>query len=204
MDLLVLDPFARDQLIQERRANGLDRWDEAWDGVYVLMPNPNVEHQKIAAGLVIAFGIVVKLPGLGEVFNGVNVSDREEGWTHNYRCPDVAIYLRENPARDCGPHWFGGPDLAVEIASPDDRAREKLGFYSKVGVRELLLIDRDPWALELYKLRRNKLALVGKSDLERPSVLASDVVPLSFRLVAGAARPGIEVIHADGVQRWIV
>ena len=26
---------------------------------------------------------------------------------------------------------------------------------------------------------------------------------VAFRLIAGEARPGIEVIHTDGVQKWI-
>ena len=30
------------------------------------------------------------------------------------------------------------------------------------------------------------------------------VVPASFRLVHGDARPTVEVAHRDGVQRWLV
>ena len=109
---------------------------------------------------------MVDWPRLGKVYQGVNVSDRDDDWTKNFRCPDVAVYLTGNPAVAKGAYWHGGPDFAVEILSPDDRSREKLDFYARVGVRELLLIDRDPWALELYRRNGAEWALAGRSTLE--------------------------------------
>src|SRR5262249_53526472 len=132
------------------------------------------------------------------------VSDRKENWKENYRIPDVAVFLPGNAAEDCDTHWYGGPDFASEIASPDDRSREKLGFYSKVGVRELLLIDRDPWSLELYQARRGKLVQTGRSTVDQPKVLVSKVVPLTFCLRAGEDRPLIEIKHKDSGQCWVV
>jgi Uma2 family endonuclease len=204
MSLIVQDQNVRDRIIRERRERGLDREDEVWDGVYLLMPDPNVEHQHIRGRLTAFLMTAVELPGLGIVYPGLNVSDRADDWTKNYRCPDVAVYLNGNPAVNCGTHYLGGPDFAVEIISPDDRSREKLGFYARVGVRELLLIDRDPWALELYKRRKAKLARTGRSTPEQPKRLASAVLPLSFRLQPGEPRPQIEVVHSDGRQRWLV
>ena len=101
---------------------------------------------------------------LGKVMAGVNVSDREHGWKKNYRCPDVVVFLNHTKAVDCDTFWFGGPDFAVEIASPGDRSREKLEFYAKVGTRELLLVDRKPWSLELYRLDGEKLCPRRKVD----------------------------------------
>ena len=80
-----------------------------------------------------------------EFFPGCNVSDQPERWKRNYRCPDVAVFLPGNPAEDRGTHWYGGPDFAAEVHSRFDRSRKKFGFYAKVGVRELLLVDRHPW-----------------------------------------------------------
>ena len=88
--------------------------------------------------------------------------------------------------------------------SPHDRSREKFDFYGSVATRELLIVDRYPWALELYRLREGELRLVGASTTERSDVLSSEVLPLSWRLVAGPRRPQIEVVHADRRQRWIV
>ena len=74
----------------------------------------------------------------------------------------------------------------------------------QVGVRELLLVDRDPWVLELYRLDDGRLKITGRSTLERPDVLPSNVLPVAFRLIPGDERPGIKVMHVDGVQKWIV
>ena len=135
---------------------------------------------------------------------GANITDLEEGWTHNYRCPDVVVFLKEGRAIDRGTHFLGGPDFAVEIVSEFDRSREKLPFYARVGVRELLLVDRDPWVLELFRLQEDRLMPVGRSTLESPDVLASTVLPLSFGLVPGEARPKIALAHEDGIARWVL
>ena len=99
-------------------------------------------------------------------------------------------------------HWVGGPDFAVEIVSPGDRSREKLDFYAKVGTRELLLVDRKPWSLELFRLDGEKLVRVGKSTLAKPEWLTSEVVPLKWRIVAGKSRPEIEAVHRTSRKKW--
>ena len=204
MTMVILDRTAAGKLIRQRRAAGNDRWDEVWDGVYILTPNPNIEHQDIATGLSAIFRITIDWAELGKVYQGVNVSDRQDDWTQNYRCPDVAVYLKENRAEPRGAYWLGGPDFAVEIVSPDDRSREKLDFYAKVGVQELLLIDREPWGIELYQRREMDWVLTETSAPDRPELVTSAVLPLRFRLVLGPSRPSIEVLHEDGVQRWSV
>ena len=204
MTMVVLDRLAAGKILHQRRESGNDRWDEVWDGVYMLMPNPNIEHQDIATALSAVLWAVIGLPGRGKVYQGVNVSDRLDDWTKNYRCPDVAVYLEGNPAEAKGAFWYGGPDFAVEIVSPDDRARDKLGFYAAVGVRELLLLDRDPWTLELFRRQGPEWVLAGTSRPDQPEVLASEVVPLRFRLLPGDPRPLIEVTRADGSQTWTV
>lgn len=205
MTMVVLDPFIARQYLDQRRASGNDRWDEVWDGVYMLTPNPNIEHQEIAGRLMmLVLGPLVEMPGLGHVYQGVNVSDRRDDWTRNYRCPDVAVYLEGNPAEPMGTYWLGGPDFAVEIVSADDRSRDKLGFYASVGVRELLLVDREPWALELHRLEGGRLGLVGTSRPGGPDWLESGTLPVRFRLTAGEGRPRIAVERVGGPERWLV
>ena len=204
MATLVFDPLVEERIKAEREASGADRYDEVWEGVYMMAPLADDEHQDVQTGLAAAIHWTVQRPGLGKVRAGVNVSDREEGWVKNYRIPDVAVFLAGSSARNCRTHWVGGPDFAVEIVSPGDRSREKLDFYSGVGVRELLVVDRDPWELELYRLTAGRLAVVGASTPGRADALPSDVVPLSFRLLPGQPRPQVEVAHHDGVQRWLV
>jgi Uma2 family endonuclease len=204
MTVIVADPKLAQRLRAEREGAPGSRYDEVWDGDYVIMPVPNNEHQDLAFEVAVIFREVVRAVGLGKAVGQINVSDREEGWSHNYRVPDAAVILNGGRARNCETHWCGGPDLVVEILSPYDRAREKLPFYAEIGSREVLLIDRDPWALELYGLRDGGMVLVGRSDLENPAGLGSEVLPLTFRLVAGEERPMIEVVHRDGQPRWLV
>ena len=201
MATLVRDVKLEEQIREDRRLRGSDRWDEVWEGVYVMAPLPNDEHQELQAELVAILQVTVKWTGLGDIRAGVNVSDRED-WTNNYRCPDVAAFMKGTTAVNRGTFWLGGPDFAVEIVSPDDASRDKLEFYGSVGVRELLVVDRHPWKLELYRLRGRRLELAGESLPGTPDVLTSDVVPLSFRLLGGASRPLIEVAQVDGAQRW--
>ena len=204
MSLMVLDERVAEQLLAERRARGGDHHDEVWDGVYMMSPLPNNEHQELVVLLSSVFQHTVGWTGLGKVLPGANITDMEEGWTHNYRCPDVVVFLNEGRAINRETHFFGGPDFAVEIVSEFDRSREKLPFYARVGVRELLLVDRGPWVLELFRLQENRLMPVGRSTLENPDVLASKVLPLSFGLVPGETRPRIALAHEDGMARWVL
>jgi Uma2 family endonuclease len=165
---------------------------------------PNDLHQEIVTALATVLQLTMGWTGLGDVRAGVNVSDREADWKENYRCPDVAVFLKDGRAIKRNTYWLGGPDFAVEVISPDDCSRDKLPFYERVGGRELLVIDRDPWALELYALHQDRLVLAGTSRPDREDLLTSAVVPLSFRLVAAEPRPRIEVVHLASPQRWLV
>lgn len=204
MAVLVHDPEIEARLRAEREASEAGKHDEVWDGVYVMSPLPDNERQLLAAELWLVFRTVLKAAGGGLAYDGLNVSDREEGWLQNYRGPDVAVILPGNRAKDCGTHWCGGPDFLVEVLSPNDPARDKRPFYAEIGVREMLVLDRDPWTLELYRLDAGRLDLVGTSTPDRQDALTSAVLPLTFRLVPGRRRPRIEVSPTEGGPSWII
>jgi Uma2 family endonuclease len=202
--VVVLDPRDLKKIIRERRSTGADRLDEVWNGVYVMSPSADNLHQFLAGMFVHTI-----LQAVGDdrqlvVLPGANVSDREDDWRRNYRCPDVLVFLPGNPAEDRGTHYRGGPDFAVEVLSERDRSRKKLGFYAAVGVRELLLVDRRPWRLELYRRIDGALECAGTSDPARPDYLTSAVLDLNFRLLAGEPRPRIEVSLPDFVRAWLI
>lgn len=197
MVALILDSLAEDQLIHERQANGADRYDEVWDGVYVMSPIANNQHQWLASRITTIIGNVIESQDRGQVFAATNVTDQQTDWVQNYRVPDVAVFLNENPAEDRGTHWFGGPDFAVEIVSPGDRSREKLEFYAATGTRELLILDRNPWSLELYRLEGERLELAGSSTSGDEAILTSHTIPFTFRLLAGEQRPPLEMVHTE-------
>jgi Uma2 family endonuclease len=132
------------------------------------------------------------------------VSDRETGWEHNYRCPDVVVYLAGTRAKSCDTHWRGGPDFAVEIVSDYDRTRDKIEFYAAVGTRELLIVDRDPWCLELLRLDGNELKSVGTATERAAAGITSAVLPLTYHLAAGADRPVLKVTRPTDGKTWDV
>ena len=203
MVALLNDPYLQRQLVRRRRAWGADRYDEVWDGVYIINSPPNNLHQDLVGRLASICQYLIFDAGLGRVHPGCNVTDRPTKWKQNYRIPDVAVFLNGTRAIDKGSHWLGGPDLAIEIVSPRDKSREKLEFYAKVGTRELLILDRDPWSLELYRLSAGTLTLVGRSTLDQPELLKTEVAPLTWQIIPGEERPMLEVIHTAGTQRWL-
>jgi len=201
MTMVVTDPWTEKRLRQEREATGVDRYDEVWEGVYMMAPFPNNEHQRLVFDLSV---VLAEAVDAGEVFPGTNVSDRGEDWTHNYRTPDVAVFLDSGEAEDCGTHWRGPADFLVEIISPNDRTREKIPFYGRLGVVELLVVDRDPWQVELYRHESGEMKLAGRSTVDGAETLESRSVPLTFQLVAGEHRPQIRVVHSESQRSWLI
>ena len=204
MAMVILDREAEKDLIRLRREQGIDRFDEVWNGVYIMSPLANPEHQEVATFLAAVFIQALTLwPGV-KVYAGLTVSDRREGWDKNFRCPDVAVVLPTNPGVLMPGHFFGGPDFAVEVVSRYDRSRKKLGFYAEIGVRELLYVDRYPWALEMFRFIDGDLKRVGRVTPDSPGMLASEVLPVSFRLISGPNRPVLEVTQTNDARVWLV
>ena len=183
ISLMVNDPHFANELIAERRARQLDRYDEVWEDLYMMFPLANNEHQSLATELSAAIVTAVDWQNLGRTLTGANVSDRRDDWTRNYRIPDVLVFTNDTAGEDCGTHWLGGPDLVIEIVSPGDRTLEKLDFYTKVGTQELLVVDRDPFQLTLYQVNQHrKMVPVAVSRFETPTRIDSGIFPLSFKL----------------------
>ena len=202
MAIMVLDSDIETQILAARIGSDGDRYDEVWEGVYIVTPLPNDEHQEFVSAFDSILHEVIGWPKVGKVRAGVNLSDRDKGWKENYREPDVAVFLRGGRAINHGTHWQGAADFLIEIISPGERTREKVPFYSSIGVVELLIVDRDPWSLELYRHENGQLSKVGQSTLAAPDVLTSQTVGLTFQLLPGEARPQIQVAHPASGRQW--
>jgi Uma2 family endonuclease len=199
--VLVKDIDRADELIEERKRIGADRYDEVWDGVYVMPSMPTLEHQELVSDLDAIFTEVVKRSGLGKVYPGVNVSDRGTDWKQNYRVPDLVVILKNSRAVSHSTHVQGGPDFLIEIESPGDDSEEKVPFYGQLGVRELLLIHRDRRTLRLLRLEGQELVLVPASALQGERWLVSAVLPLAFRRKIQRGKPVTEVRRTHGRSR---
>jgi Uma2 family endonuclease len=204
MVALIADERLLERLIAERQAAGADHHDEVWEGVYFMPAMPTNQHQDIVLKLADVLFRVVRRARLGRVLAGINLSDRRESWEHNYRASDITALLRGTKAKNYKTHWCGPADFLVEVTSPNDRTYEKIPFYSQLGVRELLIVNRQAWVLELHRWQDGELKLVGQLAVGEEGLLTSQVLPLGFRLVPGRSRPRIEVVHADGSRKWRV
>jgi Uma2 family endonuclease len=202
---LILDPVLVRELIRDRQNRGIDKYDEVWDGVYVMPAMASNPHQDLVLELCVIFHEVIVRENRGRVQPGANVSDRRKGWEDNHRCPDIVIVLENSRAVDCTTHWFGGPDFLVEIQSPGDDSEKKIPFYSKIAVQELLIIHRDERTLRLYRHNGQELVLIGESSQASKKWLTSEVIPLAFRWKANKNNPGTEVKRTHGKkQTWLV
>jgi len=204
MAILVLDPGKEAQLRALWSAEGDVRSTEVWEGMTVMSPLANSDHQDLVGGLQFVLYDCVTRAGLGVSFPGVNLSDRTPDWVQNYRNPDLVVFLAGTSAIDYGTHWVGGPDFVVEIISPGEKPTAKFAFYESVGTREVLIVHRDPWKLELFALDGGSLKLAGASDLATATVCPSAALGLTFRLAPGRPRPRIAVTHPATGGAWSV
>lgn len=46
--MIINDETIAASIIEQRRADGLDKFDEVWDGACVMSPMVNIEHQLLA------------------------------------------------------------------------------------------------------------------------------------------------------------
>lgn len=203
--VLVLDPLARDAIISQRRASGADRYDEVWEGTYIMSPLPNLEHQRLVRRLTVVFDQIMESLGKGEMFPGANLTDRIEDWETNFRCPDIVVVLDETRVNNLDAAIVGGPEFLIEVASPGDRWPDKLPFYASIGVQELLIINRDTRRLELFRLADGVLSSVGTSDQSAALGLASEVLPLTFQWVQKSGNPRVAIRRNDRKPvEWII
>ena len=161
-----------EHVLAERRLTGVDRWDEMWDGVLHMAPAPLYEHQRILHELEVFLAIIVR-DGRGVVVPQVNVFGLATPEC-NYRIPDLIFVAagREHViARD---GIRGGPDAVIEVRSPGDESYEKLPFFASLGVREVVVIDRDTKShgsvpARGVRLRRHAGGRPGLDRVERPA-----------------------------------
>ena len=204
MTALIRDRGLERALIRRRRRLGLDRYDEVWEGVYVMSPPPRSSHQRIAGWLDMILRQVVECTGRGLVLPVIGISDRHQGWKQNYRVPETAVFLNGTAARNYETHWVGGPDFCVEIASPGEKVEDKLPFYASIGTREVLLVLRSPQRLRLMTLINGELVVAGESSHTRSDWVSSNVVPLSFCMADNEHWQTFQVRRTDEPGSWVI
>jgi Uma2 family endonuclease len=144
MDAVIIGVPA--DLIAERQRLGLDIRDEVWDGEYHMVPMPKDEHQRLGIELVVLLYPLVRAAGLQMRYES-NLFPPSDSGRNDYRVPDLVVFGSER-RQERG--VVGAASLVVEIRSPGDESFEKLPFFERLGVGEVLIIDRDSKAVRRW------------------------------------------------------
>ena len=176
--MLEVDP----SLLEQRRRLGLDRRDEMWEGVLHMALAPANEHQRILDELIMFLGPLLKAAGRGVLRSGINVFD-EASSSESYRIPDLTFVAAGREALFAADGIRGGgPDVVIEIRSPNDESYEKLPFYAKLGVREAIIVDRDTKQTEIIRRVGDRYEPVTP---DADGSVASEVLGVCFALLDG-------------------
>jgi Uma2 family endonuclease len=170
--------------LARRKLTGIDRWDEMWEGVLHMAPAPYDEHQRILAELLAFLLPLLKRTGRGTLRPGINVF-RDASPREDYRIPDLTFVAagREAILAKDGVRG-GGPDAVIEIRSPGDETYDKLPFFAALGVREVVVIDRDSKETEAYRLEGPQYVPTAP---EPDGAVRAPVLGVGFRLEPGDA-----------------
>ncbi|MFN8518874.1 MAG: Uma2 family endonuclease [Chloroflexota bacterium] len=151
--LFVTDPPPPvEDWLAHRRALGQDRFDEVWEGDYHVAPAPSGRHAELQVQVAIVLretassvGLVVRGPS--------NIGDPSD-----YRVPDLV--LSRDPADQV---WYPTAAIVVEVVSPGDESRQKLGFYHRVGVEEVVIVDPERRTVEWFARSDDAFVATGAS-----------------------------------------
>ena len=123
-------------------------------GVLVEVPMTGYEHGEIESNIMFALQQHVRLRGLGQVTPG-DVMFRLEQNPDTLRQPDVAFVRTDRlpPHQQRRSYSPVVPDLAVEIRSPSNTAREiaaRVADYLRTGVRLVWVVDLDTQTVTVH------------------------------------------------------
>jgi Uma2 family endonuclease len=183
--------------LARRKLTGVDRWDEMWEGVLHMAPAPSREHQRILDDLIVFLRPLLTKRGRGTLQSGINVFD-EASPKENYRIPDLTFVAagRESVLAEDGTRG-GGPDAVIEVRSPGDESYDKLPFFASLGVREVIVIDRDTKRPEIFRLAGSQYVAVAP---DRDGWVASEALRVRLRQSPGSPVLAIEDVD-DTIAR---
>ena len=161
---------------EDYRTTPADERYELLDGDLIMVPAPNLKHQRVQFRLSQALGQFILHHELGEFFYApcdVVLSDTD------IVQPDLLFVSRERAhlLRN-GENVQGAPDLVIEILSPSTADKDrgiKRELYSRHGVREYWLIDPMAETVSIHRQQAGRLAVTrtfGRRDTLRSPLLA--------------------------------
>ena len=138
------------------------------------------DSSRIAMELVMMLGHVVKSQGLGVLFGpdcGFRCFGDVTGDDDRIRVPDVSFVAkgRITPEQSAAGYIEVVPDLAVEVVSPNDKARElneKLEEYLRAGVKLVWIIHPKTKTVDVHRPSGDNTRLNATDNLSGESVIS--------------------------------
>jgi Uma2 family endonuclease len=145
-------------------------------GELITMSPAGSEHGAIVVNMTVLLAQHVKANNLGVVFGaetGFKVAENPD----TVLAPDVAFISQEHIPESGIPkkYWPGAPDLAVEVLSPGDTAREveqKVGQWLAAGARLVWTINPKHRTVTVHRSSKDASTLSENDELDE-----NDVVP---------------------------
>ena len=160
-----------------------DKRYELLDGELIMVPAPNLGHQRIGIRLGTRLYTFVEARGLGEVFFApcdVVLSNTDVVQ------PDLLFVSNERAYLLLGgANVLGAPDLVVEILSPSTAGRDRMlkcALYAKHSVKEYWLVDPDARTVTVLRLGEDAFeveAIYGEGQTMTSPMLAGFAVNLN-------------------------
>jgi hypothetical protein len=147
-------PPELDALIARRKALGLDTHDEVWEGEYHMAPAAHPSHGRLDHQLVLLLEPMARDAGLLGT-GPFNLGDPDD-----FRVPDHG-YHRGDPLGTYVPTAA----IVVEIASPHDETWQKLDFYARRGVDEVLVVSNATRSVTWLLLEQGRFVEADHSRL---------------------------------------
>lgn len=149
------------------------------EGELIVMPPPQPRHGMIQAATAEALRQAARAAGNGIVLTECGFRLAPEV----VQAPDIAFIREERRAElDLDRYVEFGPDLAVEILSPDDNAarlQRKIVNYFAAGTMSVWVIDPAVVTVTVYEASGRFRTLNATAQLDAPELLPGFSVPVS-------------------------
>ena len=133
---------------------------ELIEGELIMVPSPNIYHQRVSRRLEFLLEDFVEKNKLGEIFDApcdVHLGD-------NVVQPDILFVSKEHFYVIVKEEIKGAPDLVIEILSPATAERDrtiKRTLYARYGVREYWIVDPEKKTVEVLTLKKEGYETFG-------------------------------------------